>query len=720
MRYLFITGIFFLCFQLKAQNSFTCIIKDSTTKELLPGVTIMIKGTTNGTATDANGKATLKNIADGEQVIVVSFIGYKTVTRFIHFPQADSNKIERIYLSPENETLDEVMVSSTRTNSRIEDLNTKVEVLGQDDMNEESTIVPGSITSILGDLSIITIQRTNPVNGNEAIRMQGLDPRYTQLMRDGLPLYGGFSGSLGVLAIPPLDLKQVEIIKGSASTLYGGGAIGGLINFISKSPADTAKTVLTLNATSLKEYNLNAFSSKKTGKTGITLFAGANMKTLYDVNKDGFSDVPEQRNVTLHPRLFYDFNTNNKLIIGLTTSYDARLGGDMTAARYKPDSVHTFLQKEKVFRNTLDACFTSDLNAKNLLTFKTAGSAFERSIDYSGFVFNATQYSTYSELNDLVKLNKHTIVTGINFISETFVKSPADSVLFHNYDYGTVGFFAQDDWQLTDGFSMQAGIRLDHHNVYGNFFLPRLSFFYKASTKFCIRLAGGTGYKVPNLFDVSTVSSILTDIPSGVKPENSIGTNADINYHTLFFGKLGFQLNQAFYMTRIDHPVLINNNNFMGQQVILNAPYQVNSYGTDTYIRLSYEGAEVYIGYNHTESVQKTGTGQLNMPFNPKDKFSTTIAYEIEEKWRMGIESSWTGNQYIYNNEKVKNFWFAAAMVERKFKQFSIVLNCENLLDTRQSKFEPIVTGTVSNPQFKPFWAPVEGRVVNLSLKFTF
>lgn len=158
----------------------------------------------------------------------------------------------------------------------------------------------------------------------------------------------------------------------------------------------------------------------------------------------------------------------------------------------------------------------------------------------------------------------------------------------------------------------------------------------------------------------------------------------------------------------------------MGQQVILNAPYQVNSYGTDTYIRLSYEGAEVYIGYNHTESVQKTGTGQLNMPFNPKDKFSTTIAYEIEEKWRMGIESSWTGNQYIYNNEKVKNFWFAAAMVERKFKQFSIVLNCENLLDTRQSKFEPIVTGTVSNPQFKPFWAPVEGRVVNLSLKFTF
>ena len=105
------------------------------------------------------------------------------------------------------------------------------------------------------------------------------------------------------------------------------------------------------------------------------------------------------------------------------------------------------------------------------------------------------------------------------------------------------------------------------------------------------------------------------------------------------------------------------------------------------------------------------------MPFNPKDKFSTTLAYEIESKWRMGVEASWMGNQYIYNNKKVPNFWFMAAMIERKFKKGSVVLNCENILDTRQSKFESIVTGTSASPIFKDIWAPLEGRVINVSIK---
>jgi outer membrane receptor for ferrienterochelin and colicins len=714
MKYFFILIIFVFCLQCKAQNKFSCLIKDSTTRELLPGVNVFLLGTTNGAVTDIKGQTILNNIPDGEQTIAFSLIGYKTISKKIKFPVTD-NQGTVILLPAENESLEEVVVSTTRTNSRIDDLNTKVEVLGQEDMDEESTIVPGSVTSILGDLSIITIQRTNPVNGNDAIRMQGLDPRYTQIMRDGLPLYGGFSGSLGVLSIPPLDLKQVEIIKGSASTLYGGGAIGGLINFISKAPTDSAQTTLTFNATSLKEYNLNAFTSKKTGKLGLTLFGGANIKTPYDVNGDGFAEVPEHKNVTLHPKIFYDFNKNNKLIIGLTTSYDTRLGGDMKAILYRPDSVHTFLQKEKTFRNTLDVAYTSRLNDRHFITLKTAGSSFDRNVDYSGFIFSGTQYSSYSELNDFIKLNKHSIVVGCNVMSETFTKAHSDSVLFGNYNYNTIGTFFQDDWQLTDKFSLQTGMRIDHHNKYGNFYLPRLSLMYKANTKMSIRLAAGTGYKVPNLFDFANPSNNLLAIQSTVKAENSYGINSDINYHTYFFEKLGVQINQALYATHIDNPIMITSNT-IGQRFIQNGAYHVNSYGTDTYVRLSYEEVELYLGYNHTESLQE-GVNKINMPFNPKDKFSTTVAYDMEGKWRMGIEASWVGNQYIYNNVKVNNFWFWAGMIERKFKKGSIVLNCENILDTRQSKFEQIVTGPTSNPVFRSVWAPLEGRVINLSLK---
>src|SRR6202008_333350 len=101
---------------------------------------------------------------------------------------------------------------------------------------EENTIRPANIASILGDVSGGQIQQSSATSGNSNVRIQGLDGRYTQILRDGMPLYDGFSGGFGILTVPPLDLKQIELIKGSASTLYGGGAIGGLINLVSKRP----------------------------------------------------------------------------------------------------------------------------------------------------------------------------------------------------------------------------------------------------------------------------------------------------------------------------------------------------------------------------------------------------------------------------------------------------------------------------------------------------
>ena len=177
MRYIFIALISLVTTKIFSQQSLTFIVKDSSTNELLPGATITLKGTSTGISTDKNGKAIFKNNLVGNHTLEFFFIGYKAQSQTFTFPILDTLKQITILLVTETENLEEVIVSSSRTNSHIDDLNTKVEVLGQDDMDEESTVVPGSITSILGDLSIITIQRTNPVNGNDAIRMQGLDPR---------------------------------------------------------------------------------------------------------------------------------------------------------------------------------------------------------------------------------------------------------------------------------------------------------------------------------------------------------------------------------------------------------------------------------------------------------------------------------------------------------------------------------------------------------------
>ena len=109
----------------------------------------------------------------------------------------------------------------------------------------------------------IQTQQVSATSANSSIRIQGLDGRYTQLLKDGFPLYAGFSGGLGLLQTPPLDLRQVEIIKGSSSTLYGGGAIAGLINLVSKTPEDKRELNFLANGTSAGGVDASSFYAQK-------------------------------------------------------------------------------------------------------------------------------------------------------------------------------------------------------------------------------------------------------------------------------------------------------------------------------------------------------------------------------------------------------------------------------------------------------------------------
>jgi len=100
-----------------------------------------------------------------------------------------------------------------------------------------------------------------------------------------------------------------------------------------------------------------------------------------------------------------------------------------------------------------------------------------------------------------------------------------------------------------------------------------------------------------------------------------------------------------------------------------------------------------------------------------KNKFATIIAYEFSHNFRAGIESAYTGKQYLDDGSQTPGYLFVAAMMRYDYKKFSFVLNCENLLDYRQTKKESIVIPPVTNPMFKQLWAPIDGRVVNFSVR---
>jgi len=653
-------------------------------------------------------------------IILSTSIGIQAQNR-VPVPVKDTTQLPSKDSISKVSDLNEVVISSTRNNSRIEDLPMKIEVLGKEDMIEESGIKPGNVASILGDLSVIHIQNTSAVSGNNAIRMQGLDGKYTQLLRDGVPVYEGLSGNFGVLAIPPLDLKQIEIIKGSVSTLYGGGAIAGIINFIAKTPGSKPELTILANRSTLKETNFNAYYAERYSKTGLTLFAGVTTQNPVDVNKDGFSDVPRLRQYLLHPRFFWYLNPLTTLVAGYTGTIEKREGGDMQVLDHRANNVHQYTEVNNSERHSVDLQFTRKNLGGGTLAFKGVGSFFHLQNDQGAFALLGNQTSTYAEASYNKKSGKHDWVAGLNNTGEIYRRAKGDSTLLGNYTYNTMGVFIQDGYHITGQFMAEAGLRADYHNIFGWYVLPRLAVVYKPLTDLSLRLSGGTGYKSPAIFTAQTQSigyRNLLPLSAGIKSERSQGINFDGNYRTSF-GKVDVTLNQALYYTHIKDPILpVMKENDHNTVLLQNMPYAVNSVGTDTYLRFELDHLELYLGYNHTVS-RYNNTGSTNIAFAPQDKFAGTLAYEIADKWRFGIENAWVGNQYDYDNQKTPNYWFWAAMISRQFgEHVTLVLNGENIFDARQGKNTPLFTGPVSNPSFAALWGPIDGRTINMSVKF--
>ena len=700
-----------------AQYKIIIQVSDAETKEKLQGVSVSIVKTKQGGTTDSTGKIVLRDIPGGRQQINISSVGYTEVTLTYTFPL--SNEDVTIELAKaQQQQMDEVIVSSSRTESRIENLPTRVEVLGAEEVNEEVGIKPGSIASLLGDVAGIQTQVTSAATANTELRVQGLPGKYTQLLRDGMPLFGGYSGSFSILQIPPLDLKQIEIVKGASSTLYGGGAIAGMINLISKKPkeGEFEKTIL-LNQTTLKETNANLYLSNRKNKVGYTFFAGLNYQKAVDVNKDGFSDVPDIQGYFVHPTIFIYPNNKNSISIGYNGVFENRKGGDMLVLKDQKDNQHEYFDQNKSYRNTVDASWENKINSKDRFNFKATGSWLDRSIATNTFGMRAVQLSYYSEATWLKKFEKNDFVAGINFTGERFTKKNPDSTQISDYNYSTIGAFVQDDWRVTNLFTVEAGLRLDHHNQYGNFLLPRISLLYKINSYWSTRLGGGLGYRIPTVFssEVDERDYKLLLPLTTARDEKSAGANWDINYHR-HVNAWDITINQAFYSTSISHPLVMDtaSNGFIS---FSNAGKSIRTIGSETYVQLQYDKLEIYLGYMYTIAKKLYDKSQPYLSLSARNKFASVLAYEFSSQFRAGIEAAFTGRQYLDDGSRTPAYPFVAAMIRYDISRFAFVLNCENLLDYRQTKQENIIIPPVNNPTFKQLWAPIDGRVVNLSVR---
>ncbi len=197
------------------------------------GATVTLAGASH--VTDERGSVSAA-VSPGKLEITATKDGFvpQTVTVEAIAGQEQSVTFDLVVAPTHEEEV--TVVASTRTERRIEDQPMRVEVLAREEIEEKMLMTPGDIVMMLNEMGGMRVQATSPSLGAASVRIQGMRGRYTRFLSDGLPLFGEQPGGLGLLQIPPMDLGQVEVIKGVASALYGAGAMGGVINLISRRP----------------------------------------------------------------------------------------------------------------------------------------------------------------------------------------------------------------------------------------------------------------------------------------------------------------------------------------------------------------------------------------------------------------------------------------------------------------------------------------------------
>lgn len=707
--------ILILCLSLQAQTSDIQIkVITEAEHEPLMGATVYFEALEKGAVTNFDGIAEFTEIPNGQHQIIISFLGFETFKTTIQIP----NNNELVFkLKEGGNQLDAVVLQSTRSTRTVRKIPTRIEFIGAEELGEKVIMNPTNISMVLRESTGIQMQRTSLSSGSTNIRIQGLDGRYTQLLRDGFPLYGGFSSGLSILQIPPLDLQQFEIIKGSSSTLYGGGAIAGLVNMVSKTPDDEPALDIMLTQTQALGSTANVFYSKRNEKFGFSLYGSGHYQKAYDPEDDEFSNLPKTTSISFNPKLFYYPSEKTTLWFGLNGTYDDRIGGDITKIESGEEGIHQYTEENNSKRISSQLVYQTQLDSVSSLEFKNSVSFFDRNLTVPDFNFDGKQTNTFTEISYNTASEKTDWIIGANLYTSNFDEND-NALLQRDQKDVTFGAFANNIYDLSDNWILETGLRADYNTDFGFFPLPRISLLYKNNSGFSSRIGGGLGYKIPDVFteeaEYINFENVLAIDKSTVDAERSYGVNFDLNYQTRLSDEIVFSVNQLFYVTAINDGLLLNSTD-NGLFQFENAPDEIFSKGAETNIKFTYKDFRWFLNYALIDTKLNYVPGNPQKPLTAKHNAGSVLMYE-SEKWRIGYETYYTGKQFLSNGTETTDFVTMGLLVMRNFKLGSVFVNFENFTDRRQSRFSPLVLPPHENPVFPEIYAPTDGFIFSVGL----
>ena len=745
-NYLLCIALVFFGLTVQAQtNKINFEITDENEGNLLSNVLIRVDSDTAIKASNYLGKITFLNLSEGIHTFSFAADNFIVVTQTLIVPK-DGVVNQKIYLSPKDIS-QKVILESTRMLTKLEDSPTKFVVINQKDLRSANNLNPANVSKILDEVSNIQVQQTSVITANSDVRFFGLEGKYTQILRDGIPIYNDYARNFGISQLPPLDVEQIEIMKG-ASSVFGGGAIGGMINFISKKPSDVTETVMTLNQSTFNETNLNFYSSSKKGKLAATFFVGFTDQNAESIDDDKYIAIPKMRNFTLHPKLFIQLGKKSDLQLSYNFVSEGRKNTEFQTYQKQVDTVYNS-NSFQTERHSFNVIYTLKASGKDALTVKSSASYFNF-YPVTSFV---TKYGTqpviipneggrqinyFSELNYLHYLGKKSkIIFGSSFNVDLFENY---STSFFNYNPITGSAFTQFSTNISKKISADFGLRYEHvelnhtpisASLSNNYVLPSLNVVYRLSKDLSFRAGLNSGYKSQNWtqpFYTVNGSSIIDGqayFPANTVGEKSFSGNLEWNYSKKINSETKISFAQTFFATLIVDPLFLNINYRVPQTPVYNTAYTeshpILTRGIDNLVAAQIKNIALQFNYTFTLPEWQKEGGAIYLPYTPLNRIILRMGYEIPGKWQFGLSTIYNGVQYrpVESNgiqTTTTDFILLGLNATRIFKKFNLTLNGENLLDVRQQKFEPIYSLSNPIPTYKTLYAPIYGRSINLSV----
>lgn len=670
----------------KSDANITGHVQNTTTKEHIPYITIVIKGTTIGAATDATGHYFLKNLPSGKFTIVASSLGYKTEEKTVVTTQGKTIELNFL-LTEEAISMDDVVVTANRNETNKKETSSIVNISSA---KLFSTVASSVLSESMNFQPGLRVENNCGNCAVTQLRINGLEGHYSQILLDSRPIFSSLAGVYGLDQLPVSMVERVEVVRGGGSALYGANAIGGVVNIITKEPLYNSVNVS--NTTNIfpngkldTNTSLGGSFVSDDHKAGMYVFGMIKNRAPYDYNGDNYSDVPSISSETVGFRGYYRTGLYSRLSAEYHHIHEFRRGGEMLDTEGqnlfdKPP--HEAMIAEQLNSNidgggvrfdtsTSDAKHRGSVFASAQNIARTSYFGTQMQVDSYGATHDKTfvgggQY-TYSM--DKLLFMPAELMAGLEYSYNNLVDRYLGLERDMNQTTHVVGGFLQNEWKNKQ-LSFLLGGRIDKHNLMNKaVFSPRANVRYSPTDNIGVRASYSSGFRAPQAYDedlhVDAVGGALKLIilAPGLKPEYSHSLSASVDlYHN--FGRLqtnllieGFytKLNDVFTLVQIgedsDGNLIMERRNAPGATV-----KGINLEG-----KLGIPGIfELQLGYTFQRSLydqpfswsESTDVNPQRRMFRTPDNYGYFTSFvNITPSLRLSLFGTYTGNMLVQHTK---------------------------------------------------------------------